>query len=59
MSTDSGKGTDPNQAYDEQRQRGKDHPDLSPDEAWGENQNPVRDTPQPFGNMTDGGSAGG
>lgn len=49
-------GTDPNEERMNEADRGKDHPDLSPDEAWGDNQNPVRETPQPFGNMTDGGS---
>lgn len=49
-------GTDPNQARDEERARGEDHPKQSPDEAWGESLNPVRETPTPFGGLKDGGA---
>lgn len=54
MATES--GTDPNQQRDEERQRGNDHPNLSPAEQWGEDLNPVRETPTPFGGLKDGGA---
>lgn len=54
MATEAGE--DPNEDRMNEAARGKDHPDLTPDEEWGENQNPVRETPVPFGGLSDGGS---
>lgn len=55
----TGPGTDPNQERDEERARGKDHPQMSEGEEWGTDQNPVRETDQPFGNLRDGGPGSG
>ena len=52
-------GSDPNEALDDERIRGKDHQDVPLEQRWGEDQNPLRETPTPFGNMTDGGSGVG
>lgn len=52
-------GADPNEALDEQRIRSKDAPEVPLEERWGEDQNPLRETPTPFGNMTDGGTGAG
>lgn len=53
MATESN-NTDPNSEYE--NKVGPDHPNLSPDQLWGEKQNPVRETPEPFRNVRDGGS---
>lgn len=50
------KGTDPNEERVEEAARGKDHPQLSEADAWGTDQNPVRETATPFGGLKDGGS---
>jgi hypothetical protein len=46
---------DPNQEHDDAIARGKDHPNLSEADAWGTNLNPVRETPEPHGGLSDGG----
>ena len=51
--------TDPNEARDQERARGKDRPNLSPDDQWGESQNPVRETDNAVTGVSDGGSGGG
>lgn len=48
---------DPNEEY--QRKVGPDHPNVSPADAWGEKQNPVRDDPEPFTGLNDGGAKSG
>jgi hypothetical protein len=53
MATD--KGEDPNEARDDERARGGGPPKISENDQWGEDLNPVRETPQPFGNLGDGG----
>ena len=50
---------DPNEAHEDDLAKGKDHPALSEADAWGTKQNPVRETPVPFGNLSDGGSRTG
>ena len=52
-------GSDPNEALDDERQRTPDAPSAPLEERWGEDQNPLRETPTPFGNMTDGGTGAG
>lgn len=51
--------TDPNEASDQERARGKDHPNLSPDQQWGTDQNPVRETDVPWTGVTEGGPGAG
>jgi hypothetical protein len=51
--------TDPNEKHDDELARGKDHRPLSEADAWGTKLNPVRDTPVPFGGLSDGGSKTG
>lgn len=48
-----GENQDPNEEYE--KKVGPDHPNVSPAEAWGEKQNPVRDDAEPFTNVRDGG----
>lgn len=47
-------GIDPNEKTEK---RGDDTaPKISPDEAWGEKQNPVRETATPFTGLREGGA---
>lgn len=48
---------DPNEEYE--KKVGPDHPNVNPADAWAEKQNPVRETPDPFTNLKDGGVPSG
>lgn len=48
---------DPNEEYI--KKVGPDHPNVSPADAWGEKQNPVRETQEPFTGLRDGGTKSG
>lgn len=48
-----GTGTDPNEAHDNEIARGKDHANLSDDDLYGLNLNPVRETEKVSSNMKD------
>lgn len=56
---DTGTGTDPNEARDDERNKGQDHPNLSEGEQWGTDLNPVRETDTPFTGLKDGGAGSG
>lgn len=45
--------TDPNEKYE--RSIGPDHPPISDAELYAEKENPVRETPTPFGSLREGG----
>jgi hypothetical protein len=51
-------GTDPNEARDMERARGKDHAKLSDEDMYGTNLNPVRETENVASGLKSGGSGG-
>jgi len=55
---ENGTGTDPNEARDMEKARGKDHANLSDEDLYALNLNPVRETEKVATNLKTGGSGG-
>lgn len=51
--------TDPNEKRDDERAAGRDHAPISEADAFGTKLNPVRETPTPFGGLSEGGTKTG
>jgi len=47
---------DPNAEHE--NKIGPDHGPISPADQWGEKLNPLRETPEPWSNLRDGGTPG-